>query len=55
MVKTEVAEPSLEDIPIMEEFLDVFLVEILGMPPLREVEFCIDLALGPIPISKAPY
>ena len=25
------------------------------MPPLREVEFCIDLVLGATPISKAPY
>jgi len=25
------------------------------MPPLREVEFCIDLTPGATPISKAPY
>ena len=25
------------------------------MPPLREVEFCIDLTAGATPISKAPY
>jgi len=25
------------------------------MPPLREVEFCINLIVGATPISKAPY
>ena len=39
----------------MKEFSDVFPNEIPGMPPLREVEFCIDLTPGATPISKAPY
>ena len=39
----------------MKEFPNVFPDEIPGMPPLREVEFCIDLAPGATPISKAPY
>jgi len=39
-VKTEVVESSLEDIPVVREFLDAVLEEIPGMPPLREVEFC---------------
>jgi len=47
--------PSLEDIPIMKEFSDVLPNEISDMPPLREVEFCIDLTPGATPISKAPY
>jgi len=40
VVKTEVVESSLEDIPVVREFLDAVLEEIPGMPPLREVEFC---------------
>ena len=55
VVKTESAKSSLEDIPVVREFPDVFLEEIFGMPPLREVEFCIDLTPGATPISKAPY
>ena len=43
VVKTRDAEPSLKDIPVVREFPDVFQEEILEMPPLREVEFCIDL------------
>ena len=45
----------LDDIPAAREFPDVFPDEIPGMPPLREVEFCIDLTPGATPISKAPY
>jgi len=55
VVKTEDAGPSLDDIPLAREFPDVFSDEIPGMPPLREVEFCIDLTPGATPISKAPY
>jgi len=54
-VNTEDAKPSLEDIPAVKEFPDVFSDEIPGMPPLRQVEFCIDLTPGATPSSKAPY
>jgi len=43
VAKTEDAGPSLEDIPVVREFPDVFSDEIPGIPPLREVEFYIDL------------
>jgi len=55
VVKTDGIGPSLEDIPVVGEFPDMFLDEIPGMPPLREVEFCIDLTPGAIPIARAPY
>ena len=37
------------------EFPDVFLDELLGMPPDRAVEFSIDLMPGAAPISKKSY
>ena len=55
VVKIGDAEPSLEDIPIVREFPDVFPLESPEVPPLREVEFCINLTLGVAPISMAPY
>jgi len=55
VVKTGDVEPSLEGIPVVREFADVFPEEIPRMLPIREVEFCIDLTPGAIPISKAPY
>ncbi|XP_021754918.1 uncharacterized protein LOC110720219 [Chenopodium quinoa] len=49
----EVTKPG--DIEVVNEFLDVFPDEILGMPPRREIDFTIDLVPGTTPISKAPY
>nr|GFA93688.1 putative reverse transcriptase domain, aspartic peptidase domain protein [Tanacetum cinerariifolium] len=47
--------PSIHDQPIVSEFPDVFPDELLGIPPVREVEFNIKLILGAEPISKALY
>ncbi|KAK1607066.1 hypothetical protein QYE76_030739 [Lolium multiflorum] len=46
---------ELEDIPVVNEFQDVFPKELPGMPPDREIEFTIDLIPGTTPIAKAPY
>ncbi|GJZ43169.1 putative reverse transcriptase domain-containing protein [Tanacetum coccineum] len=35
-------EKRLEDMPIVREFLEVFLEELFGLPPARQVEFQID-------------
>jgi hypothetical protein len=48
-------EAKLEDIPVVNEFMDVFPQELLGMPPDHEIEFTIDLKTGTTPISQAPY
>ena len=45
----------LEDILVVIEFPDVFLEDLLGIPPDREIDFQIELAPGTEPISKAPY
>ena len=42
-------------IPALEEFKDVFLEEIPRLPPKRDLEFSIELTLGSVPTSKAPY
>ncbi|KAD3642317.1 hypothetical protein E3N88_31541 [Mikania micrantha] len=47
--------PHLKDIPIVQDYSDVFPEELPGLPPEREVEFTIDLIPGSEPISKAPY
>jgi len=49
VVGTEVAKPSLQDIPVVQEFPNVFSKEIPGMPSLRVVEFCTDLGPGATP------
>ncbi|XP_071687821.1 uncharacterized protein [Rutidosis leptorrhynchoides] len=50
-----IESPSLENIDVVREFPDVFPDELRGLPPVREVEFSIDLIPGSQPISKAPY
>ncbi|XP_073017793.1 uncharacterized protein [Primulina eburnea] len=51
----EGVELKIEDIPVVQEFSDVFLEELPGMVPDREIEFEINLVPGATPISKAPY
>jgi hypothetical protein len=46
---------SIEEIPVVWEFLDVFPDDLPGMPPERDIEFKIELQPGTPPISKAPY
>ncbi|GJS46076.1 putative reverse transcriptase domain-containing protein [Tanacetum coccineum] len=48
-------EPKLEDIAIVRNFSEVFLDDLSGLPPPREVEFRIDLIPGAIPVAKSPY
>nr|GFC86067.1 putative reverse transcriptase domain, aspartic peptidase domain protein [Tanacetum cinerariifolium] len=52
---TTLEVPSIHDQPIVSEFPDVFPDELPGIPPVREVEFNIELIPGSEPISKAPY
>jgi hypothetical protein len=44
-------ESRHEDIPVVNKFQDVFLQELPGMPPDREIEFTIDLIPGTAPIA----
>jgi hypothetical protein len=48
-------EEVLENLPIVQEFADVFPRELLGFPPERELDFTIDLNLGTEPIAITPY
>ena len=43
--------PSIESVSIVREFLDVFPADLPGMPPDRDIDFCIDLEPGTRPIS----
>jgi hypothetical protein len=49
------AAQNLEDIPVACEFPDVFLEDLPGMPPDRDVEFIIELQPGTAPISRRSY
>eukprot|EP00253_Pinus_taeda_P029605 PITA_29605 len=45
----------LGNIPVVQEFVDVFPEEVRGLPPKRDVDFTIELIPGAAPVSRAPY
>ncbi|GJZ68633.1 putative reverse transcriptase domain, ribonuclease H-like domain, aspartic peptidase domain protein [Tanacetum coccineum] len=48
-------EKQLGDIPVVREFLEAFPEDLPCLPPVRQVEFQIDLILGAAPVALAPY
>ncbi|GKA26867.1 putative reverse transcriptase domain-containing protein [Tanacetum coccineum] len=48
-------EKRLEDILVVREFLEVFPEDLPGLPPVRQVEFQIDLIPRAAPVARAPY
>ncbi|XP_070054807.1 uncharacterized protein [Nicotiana tomentosiformis] len=47
--------PVVESVPIVRDFPYIFLADLLGMTPDRDIDFCIDLLPGTQPISILPY
>ncbi|XP_014523573.1 uncharacterized protein LOC106779875 [Vigna radiata var. radiata] len=45
----------MEDLRVVNDFLDVFLEEVLGLPPSTVIEFSIDLVSGAGSVSIALY
>nr|GEY18854.1 putative reverse transcriptase domain-containing protein [Tanacetum cinerariifolium] len=45
----------LEDIPIVREFLEVFLENLPGLPSIHQVDIKINLIPGEPPVARAPY
>jgi hypothetical protein len=43
------------EVPVVNEFPDVFPEELPGMPPDRHIEFVIELKVGTAPIYKTPF
>nr|GFB50285.1 putative reverse transcriptase domain-containing protein [Tanacetum cinerariifolium] len=44
-------EKRVEDVPVIHNFPEVFPNDLPRLPPLRQVEFCIDLILGATPVN----
>ncbi|KAA3480639.1 Gag-Pol polyprotein [Gossypium australe] len=55
VIDSKVSEKKVQSVLVVCEFSDVFPEELSGLPPIREIEFGIDLLPGTIPISIAPY
>jgi hypothetical protein len=48
-------KPNPDDHPILREYRDVFPEELSCLPPRRDIEFLIELALRVVSVSRMPY
>ncbi|GJR61318.1 putative reverse transcriptase domain-containing protein [Tanacetum coccineum] len=48
-------EKKQEEIVVVRDFPEVFLDDLSGLPPIREIYFRIELIPGAIPVVKSPY
>ena len=53
-IESTSTEITIAQIPIVQGFEEVFQ-EISGLPPKREIDFCVELVPGTTPISKTSY
>ncbi|GJZ79415.1 reverse transcriptase domain-containing protein [Tanacetum coccineum] len=53
--KDKSKEKRLEDVPTVRDFPEVFPEDLPGLPPIRQVEFQIDLVPSAAPVARAPY
>ncbi|GJZ82383.1 hypothetical protein Tco_0647556 [Tanacetum coccineum] len=53
--ESESRRSKLEDIAIVQTFSEALPDDLSGLPPSREVEFCIDLIPRAMPFLKSPY
>ncbi|GJS98536.1 putative reverse transcriptase domain-containing protein [Tanacetum coccineum] len=54
-IKNESEEKRLEDVPMVQNFPEVFPEDLPGLPPTRQVEFQIDLVPSVAPVARASY
>ncbi|GKB26269.1 putative reverse transcriptase domain-containing protein [Tanacetum coccineum] len=48
-------EKEQEEIVVVRDFPEVFSDDLSGLPPVREIEFRIELILGVVPVANSPY
>ncbi|GKB77847.1 putative reverse transcriptase domain-containing protein [Tanacetum coccineum] len=48
-------EKKQKEIVVLRDFLEVFLDDLSGLPPVREIEFRFELIPGATLVSKSPY
>nr|GEV85582.1 hypothetical protein [Tanacetum cinerariifolium] len=55
VMESKSKEKRMEDVLVIRDFPEVFLEELPGLPPSRQVEFQIDLVTRAVPVARAPY
>jgi hypothetical protein len=53
--KKAISGPTLDQVPVVCEYPDIFPEELPGMPPDRDIEFIIELVPGTAPTAQRPY
>ncbi|GJV04528.1 putative nucleotidyltransferase, ribonuclease H [Tanacetum coccineum] len=49
------SDKKQEEIVVVRDFPEVFPDDLSGLPPIREIEFRIELTPGATPVAKSPY
>ncbi|GKC12893.1 putative reverse transcriptase domain-containing protein [Tanacetum coccineum] len=55
LMSAKASDKKQEEIVVVRDFPEVFLNDLSGLPPLREIEFRIDLTPGETPVAKSTY
>ncbi|GKD08485.1 putative nucleotidyltransferase, ribonuclease H, partial [Tanacetum coccineum] len=55
LMSAKASEKKQEEVVVVRDFPEVFPDDISGLPPIREVEFRIELIPGAMPVAKSPY
>ncbi|GKB11194.1 putative reverse transcriptase domain-containing protein, partial [Tanacetum coccineum] len=55
LMSAKASEKKQEDIVVVSDFPEVFLDDLSGLPPIREIEFRIELTPRETPVAKSPY
>nr|GFA53779.1 putative reverse transcriptase domain-containing protein [Tanacetum cinerariifolium] len=55
VTEKETAKKQLQDVPVICNFSEVFLDDLPGLPPPRQVEFKIKLIPDAAPVARVPY
>ncbi|GJW11884.1 reverse transcriptase domain-containing protein [Tanacetum coccineum] len=55
LMRVKASDKKQEEIVVVRDFPKVFLDDLSGLPPLRKIEFRIELIPGAVPIAKSLY
>ncbi|GKB42791.1 putative reverse transcriptase domain-containing protein, partial [Tanacetum coccineum] len=55
LMSAKAKEQKQEEMVMVRDFPEVFPDDLSGLPPIREIEFQIELVPGAIPVMKSPY
>ncbi|GKA79206.1 putative reverse transcriptase domain-containing protein [Tanacetum coccineum] len=55
LMSAKASDKKQEEIVVVRDFPEVFLDDLSGLPPIREIEFRIELTPRATPVAKSPY